>query len=70
MGRWMVPLEKSLIQSAMRLFKKRKWTFQQDNDTKHTADLTREWFYKRKINVVDCQADPRTLIQSRMFGER
>jgi transposase len=45
-------LEKSLIPSAKRLFKKRKWTFQQDNDPKHTAKLTSEWFMKNKINVL------------------
>lgn len=45
-------LEKSLIPSAKQLFRRRKWTFQQDNDPKHTANLTREWFNKKKINVL------------------
>ena len=44
--------EKSFIHSAKRLFEKRKWTFQHDNDLKHAANLTREWFNKRKINVL------------------
>ena len=51
METWIV-LEKILISSAKRIFKKLKWLFQQDNDPRHTANLTREWFNKRKINVV------------------
>ena len=45
-------LEKSIIHSVKCLFKKYKWTFKQDNDPKHTANLTREWFNKKKINVL------------------
>lgn len=45
-------LEKNLIPSAKGFHGRRKWTFQQDNDPKHTANLTKEWFTKKKINVL------------------
>ena len=43
---------KNLILSAKGFYGRRKWTFQQDNDPKHTADLESKWFTKNKINVL------------------
>lgn len=45
-------LDENLIPSARGFYGRRKWTFQQDNDPKHTANLTKEWFIKKKINVL------------------
>ena len=62
-------LEKSLIPSAKRLFKRRKSTFHHDNDPKHTSSLTCECF-NIQISMFPCgQANPRILNQSRIFRE-
>ena len=45
-------LKKNLIPSAKGFYGRRKWTFQQDNDPKHTANLESKWFTKNKINVL------------------
>ena len=45
-------LEDNLLPSARSLKLKRGWTFQQDNDPKHTANETKEWFRNKRINVL------------------
>ena len=52
-------LLKHMIPSAGKLFdvaNGEKWIFQQDNDPKHTADLTEEWFYGFRVTVLDWPA--------------
>ena len=61
--------DRSLIPSAKRLLKKRKWTFQQDNDPKLTVYLIYEWFNKKKLMFSSGQANPWILIRSKIFGE-
>lgn len=46
-------LEENLFKSAKRLNLGRKFTFQQDNDPKHTARVTQEWFRKKRVKVLD-----------------
>ena len=47
-------LEKNLIPNVKGFYGRRKWTYQQDNDPEHTANLTKEWLTKKKINVFQC----------------
>uniref|UniRef100_A0AAY5JZS0 Tc1-like transposase DDE domain-containing protein n=1 Tax=Esox lucius TaxID=8010 RepID=A0AAY5JZS0_ESOLU len=32
---------------------KRKFTFQHDNNTKHTSKYTKAWLHQKKINVLE-----------------
>lgn len=45
-------LDRNLLKSAEDLGLARGWTFQQDNDPKHTAKATLAWFRERQINVL------------------
>ena len=45
-------LTKNLAASTRKLRLVRRWTFQQDNDPKHTSKSTQIWFCENKINVL------------------
>ena len=44
---------KNLLQSAQDLRLGRRFTFQQDNDPKHTAKTTQEWLRDKSLNVFE-----------------
>ena len=46
-------LEENLLTSASDLKLRRNFKFQQDNDPKHTARATSEWFRNKKVKVLD-----------------
>jgi hypothetical protein len=46
-------LDENLLQSARNLRLGRRFTFQQDNDPKHTAKTTREWLLDKSLNVLE-----------------
>ncbi|KAG2471401.1 TC1A transposase, partial [Polypterus senegalus] len=46
-------LEKNLLQSAKDLRLGRRFTFQQDNDPKHTAKITKEWLHNNSVTVLE-----------------
>uniref|UniRef100_A0A8C9YW01 Tc1-like transposase DDE domain-containing protein n=1 Tax=Sander lucioperca TaxID=283035 RepID=A0A8C9YW01_SANLU len=46
-------LEENLIQSAQDLRLGRRFTFQQDNDPKHTAKITKEWLRNNSVTILD-----------------
>ena len=46
-------LEGILFQSSRDLRLGQRFTFQQDNDPKHTAKATREWFKGKHLNVLE-----------------
>uniref|UniRef100_A0A8C6WWI4 Tc1-like transposase DDE domain-containing protein n=1 Tax=Neogobius melanostomus TaxID=47308 RepID=A0A8C6WWI4_9GOBI len=46
-------LEENLLESARELRLGRRFTFQQDNDLKHKAKSTMEWFKNTHINVLE-----------------
>ena len=51
-------LAKNLVASARKLRLGRRWTFQQDNDPKHTSKSTQKWFCENKINVLQWPSQP------------
>ena len=46
-------LEENLLQSAQDLRLGRRFTFQQDNDPKHTAKITKEWLRNKSVTILD-----------------
>ena len=46
-------LDENLLPSKRELKSGRKFTFQHDNDPKHTAKATLEWLRNKKINVLE-----------------
>ena len=46
-------LDENLLQSILDLRLGRRFTFQQDNDPKHTAKTTQEWLCDKSVNVLE-----------------
>ena len=46
-------LDENLLQSAQDLRLGRRFTLQQDNDTKHTAKTMQEWLHDKSLNVLE-----------------
>ncbi|KAJ8366152.1 hypothetical protein SKAU_G00149830 [Synaphobranchus kaupii] len=46
-------LEENLLQSALDLRLGRRFTFQHDNDPKHTAKRTKEWLWRKSVHVLE-----------------
>ena len=44
---------KNVMPSVMKLKLGRHWTFQQDNDSKHTSKSTKAWFQKKKWKILE-----------------
>ena len=51
-------LDENLLQSAQDLRLGNRFTFQQDNNTKHKAKTTQEWLRDKSLNVLEwpCQS--------------
>ncbi|CAJ0941925.1 unnamed protein product [Ranitomeya imitator] len=45
--------DENLFQSALDLRLSRRFTFQQDNDPKHTAKITKEWLQNNSVTILD-----------------
>ncbi len=46
-------LDENLLQNAQDLRLGRRFTFQQDNDPKHTAKITKEWLHNNSVTVLE-----------------
>ena len=46
-------LDENLLQSALDLRLGRRFIFQQDNDPKHTAKISKEWLLDNSVNVLE-----------------
>uniref|UniRef100_A0AAQ4QG94 Tc1-like transposase DDE domain-containing protein n=1 Tax=Gasterosteus aculeatus aculeatus TaxID=481459 RepID=A0AAQ4QG94_GASAC len=47
-------LDENMLQSALDLRLGRRFIFQQDNDPKHTAKITKKWLRETSVNVLEC----------------
>ncbi len=52
-GKYRDILDENLLQSAQDLRLGRRFTFQQDNDPKHTAKITKEWLHNNSLTVLE-----------------
>ena len=57
-------LEENLLPSARKMKLGWKFTFQNDNDPKHTAKATFEWLRNKKINVLEWPSQSPDLISN------
>ena len=46
-------LDENLLQSMQDLRRGLRFTFQQDNDSKHTAKTMQEWLRDKSLNVLE-----------------
>ena len=46
-------LQKNLQLSVRKLYLRRRWTFQHDNNPKHTAKIGLEWLKQKKIKLLE-----------------
>ncbi len=46
-------LDENLLQNAQDLRLGRRFTFQQDNDPKHSAKITKEWLHNNSVTVLE-----------------
>ena len=51
-------LDDNLLQSALDLRLGQRFTFQEDNDPKHTAKTTQEWLRDKSLNVLEWPSQP------------
>ena len=51
-GKYRKILDENLLQSTQDLRLGRRFTFQQENDPKHTAKTTQEWLQDQSLNVL------------------
>jgi hypothetical protein len=54
-------LDENLLKSAQDLRLGRRFTFQQDNDPKHTAKTTQGWLQDKSLNVLEWPSQSRDL---------
>ena len=62
-------LDENLLQSAHDLRLGKRFTFQQDNDPKHTAKTTQEWLQDKFLNVLEGPSQIPDLNRSNISGE-
>ncbi len=62
-------LDENLLQSAQDLRLGRRFTFQQDNDPKHTAKITKEWLHNNSVTVLEWPSQSPDLTQLSISGE-
>jgi hypothetical protein len=46
-------LDENMLQSALDLRLGQRFTFQQDNDLKHTANTMQEWLWDKSLNIIE-----------------
>ncbi|KAG2468483.1 TC1A transposase, partial [Polypterus senegalus] len=54
-------LDENLLQSALDLRLERRFIFQQDNDPKHTAMISKQWLQDNSVNVIEWSSQSQDL---------
>ena len=61
-------LNENLKDPARELSLGRRWCFTQDNDPKHSANLTKKWLEDNNINILEWPSPSRTSIPLKICG--